>query len=115
MVCACTKGVRVFSPLLRHESINPVEQGLQWELAILEAPCPELPCPKHSNLAHQTGIGPSDSGNQDNVPWGFAVRTAGPRNLVDHPCSMLDPDRHHCFQKEQQVQDLTSATMSVDV
>ncbi len=105
----------MFTPLLRPESINPVEQGLTWELAILEAPCPELPCPKHSNLAHQTGIGPADSGNQDSVSWGSAVWTAGPHNLVDRPCSMLDPDRHHCFQKEQQEQDLTSATMSVDV
>jgi hypothetical protein len=115
VVCAYTKGVRVFSPLLRPESINPAEQGLTWELAILAAPCPELPCPKHSNLVHQTGIGPADSGIQDSVPWGFAVRTAGPHNLVDRPCSMLDPDCHHCFQKEQQEQDLTSATMSVDV
>ncbi len=53
--------------------------------------------------------------NQDSVPWGFAVRTAGPHNLVDRRCSMLDPDRHHCFQEEQQEQDLTGATMSVDV
>jgi hypothetical protein len=97
------------------ELINPVEQGLTWVLAILAAPCPELPCPKNSNLAHQTGIGPADSGNQDSVPWGFAMRTAGPHNLVDCRCSMLDPDRHHCFQEEQQEQDLTGATMSVDV
>jgi hypothetical protein len=62
---ACIKGVRVISPLLRPESIYQEEQGLTWELAILAAPCPDQPCPKLSNLAHQTGIGPADSGNQD--------------------------------------------------
>jgi hypothetical protein len=98
-------------------SFAHIGTGLTSGLATLQvaAPCQEQLCAKHSSLAHQTGSGQADSGNQDSMPRGLEVRTASPRNPVAQRCPKLDPDRHHCFQEHNEEQDLPCSIWSEDI